>query len=116
MTKLYTLLGYVFWQTNKDFWLRLGAQEMPISVCPSVPSLSEVLNLHLFGSDSLQEHSERIKQEFREHSESTQKALRRHSENTQISSQREGEQSDFVMPSDFKPFLGSSSDFKPFLG
>ena len=32
------------------------------------PNLSEALNLHLFGSDSLQDHSESIKQAFREHS------------------------------------------------
>ena len=50
-----------------------GAQEMLIfvgaSVRPFGPSLSEALNLNLFSSDSLQEHSESNKQAFREHSE-----------------------------------------------
>ena len=32
-------------------------------------SLSQALNIHLFGSESLQEHSESYKQAFREHSE-----------------------------------------------
>ena len=35
-------------------------------------SLSEALNLNLFGSDSFQEHSESIMQAFREHSDSEQ--------------------------------------------
>ena len=30
-------------------------------------SLSQALNIHLFGSESLQEHSESYKQAFREH-------------------------------------------------
>ncbi len=53
------------------------------SVCPN---LSEALNLNLFSSDSLQEHSESINQAFRVHSEysestqSIQRALREHSD------------------------------------
>ena len=61
-------------QCHEQFLAQTGAQEMLIFVHPSVslsePSLSEALNLHLFGSDSLQEHSASIKQEFREQSES----------------------------------------------
>ncbi len=39
------------------------------NLCLSELSLSEALNLHLFGSDSLQEHSENIKHAFREKSD-----------------------------------------------
>ena len=70
------------YQIAMFFWLRqelrkclenhhFQLQKSPPSVCPSEPRLSGALNLHLFGSDSLQEHSDSISKLFREHSEST---------------------------------------------
>ena len=69
-------------QCHEQFLDQTGAQEMLIFVHPSVPlsepSLSEALNLHLFGTDSFREHSESIQgapRAFKEHSRSTQRAL-----------------------------------------
>ena len=83
-----TMLIVVCCACNNDLMLHLFGSDMSsrnanlrLSVCPfvcsSAPNLSEAFNLHLFGSGSLQKHSERIK--HLESTQSNQRALSKHS-------------------------------------
>ena len=80
-----TMLIVVCCACNNDLMLHLFGSDMSsrnanlrLSVCPfvcsSAPNLSEAFNLHLFGSGSLQKHSESIKQASREHSEHSERS------------------------------------------
>ena len=73
--------------SETNFWLRLGAQGVTLSVCLSGTKCSVFLFLALIFKQTSDEHSESILRAFREHSESTQRAR---------------EQSDFVIPSEPK--------------